>query len=300
MRARPLTKWHALRARTKLVVLVTFCLALPCSVTTRAHAQQRVVPEARIESARGLALGTGARSTSASTQANAENPANLVLGGVYHIETFAGYSPTFKRIGYGASIVDSMTSRLAAGISARGLYGDNDAGGNSGWEGRLSLGLPLGDKFSVGIAGRYANFTISDDNAKPERPLALGTTAVDQTFKLKAFTMDAAVTLRPTEGLAISALAYNIVDTKSPLAPLMVGGSAGFALGSGVTLGGDVLVDLNTHDAYKKVKLQVGGGVEYLAQGTVPVRLGYMYDQGRNRTASRAALATWTSALAPS
>jgi hypothetical protein len=222
------------------------------------------------------------RAAGAATQAQAENPANLVLGGLYHIENFNGYSPTFKRYTFGGAVVDSMTSKLAAGISARGFLGDNDAGENSGWEGRIGLGLPLGDVISVGVAGRYANFTISDTRAKPEKPVVAGQEP-DRTFKLhKVFTMDAAVTLRLGENISLAALGYNLIDTESPLAPLMVGGSAAFGTEAGLTLGGDVLVDLNTHKAFSGgAKLQFGGGLEYLAEGTIPVRVGYMYDTGR-------------------
>jgi hypothetical protein len=265
-----------------------FCVsALALSVAPlaldRAHAEERVIPEARIESARGVAMGTGARAASASTQAQAENPANLVSGGLYHIESFTGYSPSLKRLVFGGSVVDSMTSKLAMGISARGIQGDNDAGENSGWEGRLSLALPIGDMISIGVAGRYSNFTVSDPHAVPERPPAKGQEP-DRTFKLhKVFTLDAAVTLH-LEGLSISALGYNLIDPDSPLAPLMVGGSLGYATQTGITLGGDVLVDLNTHNTFTGgAKLLAGGGLEYLAQGTIPLRAGYMYDTGREQ-----------------
>jgi len=252
---------------------------------SRARAE-RVVPAPRIESPRGVALGSGVRAAAASTQAQAENPANLVLGGLYHIESFLAYDPTFKRVGLGGAVVDSMTSRLAAGFSARALFGENTAGGNAGFEGRLGLGLPLAEFISIGIAGRYSNMRVSDPHAIPERPQTAEEIEAeekpDRSFKLKAFTMDAAITLRPVAGLSIAALAYNLIDTESVLAPLMVGGSVAFS-SSALTVGGDVLVDLNTHDVFDGPKLQFGGGGEYLVQGTVPLRLGYMYDQGRQQ-----------------
>lgn len=237
------------------------------------------MPHARIESPRGVGLGTGVRAGAVSTQAQAENPANLVLGGLYHIESFLGYDPQFKRLAVGGAVVDSMTSRLAAGFSARGLFGENGAGENGGFEGRIGLGVPLAEILSVGVAGRYSNLRVSDPRAVPEHVPAEGE-EVDRSFRLKRFTMDAAISLRPVPGLALAALGYNLIDTDSPLAPLMVGGSAAFT-SSGLTVGGDLLVDLNTHGAFDGSKLQVGGGGEYLVQGTIPLRLGYMYDQGR-------------------
>lgn len=247
----------------------------------RVQADRTVAPS-RIESARGLALGTGVRASAASTQAQADNPANLVLGGVYHLESFTAYDPTFKRVGVGASVVDSMTSRIAAGASVRGLFGNNDAGGNKGYDGRLSLAAPLGEMFSIGLSGRYSNFRIGDTHAKPER-VPPPDVEPDRNFRLKHFTMDAAATLRPLSVLVISALAYNIVDTHSPLAPMMLGGSAAFSSG-GLTVGGDVLVDLDKQKLFGGPKLLVGGGLEFLAGGTAPLRIGYAYDQGRQQS----------------
>lgn len=240
----------------------------------------RVVPPARIESARGMALGSGARASAATSQAQAENPANLVLGGVYQLESFVGYDPTFKRFGLGASITDSMTARLAAGFSVRTLLGDGSSGENSGFDGRLGLAIPIGEILSIGVAGRYANFKLSDQRAVPERPVEEDDERPDQTFKLKGFTLDTALTLRLVPGLAISALAYNLVDKHSPLAPMMVGGSLAFS-SSGLTLGGDVLVDLDKAKVFGSPKLFMGTGVEYLAGGISPLRIGYAYDQGR-------------------
>jgi len=273
---------HAHRARLQsLLLCVLCCVASGASV---ARAQDRVVPEARIESVRGVALGTGARAGAVSTQAQAENPANLVGAGVYHLEAFMAYQPSFKRMGYGGAVVDSMTSRLAAGISARALLGENGAGENSGWEGRIGLGFPFADIFSLGVAGRYANYTVSDQRAKPEHEPVAGAEP-DQTFKLKAFTLDAAATLRLMDALSISALGYNLIDTSSPLAPLMAGGAASVRLGDSASLGGDLLVDMNTHKSFNGPKLQLGGGLEFLASGVIPLRGGYLFDQGRRQHA---------------
>lgn len=270
----------------RLSRIVVVCLSFACAWAVPVRAQERVVHEARIESVRSVGLGTGARASAVSTQAQAENPANLSAGGLYHVEGFMGYEPQMKRIGAGAAVVDSMTSRLAAGLSARGLFGDNDSGDNSGWEGRLAFGFPFGEMFSIGLAGRYSDLTVSDPKAVPEKPHVAGsTTPIDQTFRLKAFTLDAALTLRPVEGFAISALAYNLIETDSPLAPMTVGGSAAFTMGTALTIGGDVLVDLNTHETFDDTKLTWGGGLEYLASGVLPLRVGYQYDQGRKQNA---------------
>jgi len=262
--------------RTWLLVGTWLGLSL---VTVRTAQADRPVPETRIESARGMALGTGARAAAASTQAQADNPANLVLGGLYHIESFVGYDPTFKRYSWGGAVVDSMTGRLAAGASARLLFGDNEAGKTGGWEAKLGLGLPILDQLSVGLAGRYSSLHTSDPHANPERPPARDQ-APDRRFNLKHFTLDAAITIRPIPGLSIAGLAYNLIDTKSPLAPMSAGGSVAFNAGL-LTVGGDVLVDVNKLNLYSGPRIYGGGGLEYLASGILPLRVGYAYDQRR-------------------
>ncbi|MET0344146.1 MAG: hypothetical protein ABW252_24235 [Polyangiales bacterium] len=264
------------------VALVGVLLGLAMLTSAPARAD-RLVPPSRIESPRGMALGTGAIASSAGTQAQADNPANLPVGGQYQIESFLAYDPTFHRFGVGGSVADSVTSRLAAGASVRTVLGDNDAGKNKGWEGRVGLGFPIIEQLSIGIAARYASFTVADTRSVPERAPVDGE-PIDQTFRLKGFTMDAALTLRPVPGLAISGLAYNIVNRKSPLAPLMVGGSAAFSV-QGLTLGADVLVDLNRHAYWDDGKMIAGGGLEYLAGGAVPLRVGFRHDTGRDQSA---------------
>ena len=270
-----------------LVAVLTFCGGM---AVVPAFADDRVVPEARIESVRGMAMGTGARASAASTQAQADNVSNLVLGGMYHLESFLQYQPTFRRIGWGGSVVDSMTSKVAAGASARGVFGNNSAGDNSGWEAKVGIAFPIVDMLSLGVSGRYLHYTMSDPHAIPENQVALQnatpTTPVtpDRSFRIKGFTMDAALTLRPIRGLSISGLAYNLIDKKSPLAPMMVGGSAAFSFGNtGFGLGGDLLVDLNTHKSFDGAKMLMGGGLEFLAQGVIPLRAGYLFDQGREQ-----------------
>jgi hypothetical protein len=269
--------------RCAFAALVVLAFARILVVAAPVHAEP-VVPEARIESARGVALGTGSRASSSSTQAQADNPANLAGRGFAHAESLFSYQPQLKSYALGASVVDSMTSsRIAAGLSTRFLFGDNSAGEHSGWEGRISLAVPIGDIVSVGLAGRYGNFTVSNPHVQPQRPPAEDMPP-DQSFKYKAFTMDAAVTLRLFESLAISALGTNLIDHGTPLAPLSVGGSASFLLGQ-LSVGGDVMADMNLHHQFSGPKLTMGGGLEYLTQGLVPLRVGYLYDQGRHTQA---------------
>jgi hypothetical protein len=82
----------------------------------------------------------------------------------------------------------------------------------------------------------------------------------------------------PGSGFSISALAYNLIQLDTPLAPTIVGGGAGFQVRETLTLGADVLFDVTS---FMQPELTVGGGIEYLVAGEVPLRFGYAYDAGR-------------------
>ncbi len=220
------------------------------------------------ETSRGLALGTGGRAGAMGTSAVAYNPANLGLARLYHVETFASYIPGQGAWTLGGAVADSVSNKVAAGMSFRGVYGDGNRN-YRGYDGRLALGMALSDAIALGMSGRFVRLRSRQRNDAGER---VGSS-------VKAFTLDAALRVTPVEGLHIAALGYNLLKTGSPLAPTLLGGSASYTLNGMFTVAADVLVDLTTFD---QAELLVGGGVEFLAGGQVPIRAGYRRDQGRD------------------
>jgi len=228
-------------------------------------AQDPPLPE-DMETARGVALGTGVRASATSTSAIAYNPAGLAGGRLYHLESGVMYEPAFGRFIAQAAVADSMTSKVAAGMSIRGIFG-SDSAEHTGIDGRLVLALPLGEAISIGLGGRYLSVDGQGQTTDGvARPGATG------------FTMDASVRVSPVTGLVIAGYGYNLIDVGSPLAPLRAGGGISYTIANALTLGGDVLVDPSTFD---RTRVVAGGGVEYLAAGMVPLRVGYSWDQGR-------------------
>lgn len=220
------------------------------------------------ESARGLAMGAGVRASAAGTSALAYNPANLSLARIYHIEAGISYVPGAGRFGLIAALVDSTTDTVAAGLSFRALVGDGD-GGYGGYDGRVSLGMSLGEAASIGLSGRYLQYTRSGQ-------LPSGVTS-DRIAR--GFTLDAALRVSPAPGFHLAALGLNLIDLESGLAPVQAGGSASYTLGGVFTFGGDLLVNLSR--GIDGAPLLVGGGFEWLTGGRVPLRAGYFYDELR-------------------
>ncbi|MCS6797940.1 MAG: hypothetical protein NZ898_05345 [Myxococcota bacterium] len=245
-------------------LLAGFATAAVVSVST-ASAQGG----ADAETARGIALGTGARASASSTSSLAYGVAGLPLARLYHVELSAGHLPELRAWFVAAGVVDSVSNRLAAGLGVRRLFGQQ--GGVEGWDGRLGLALPIGDAVAIGVTGRWIDFECSgqcgDDGAvRDGADLGSG------------LTLDASVLVAPARAVRIALLGYNLVDRDTPLAPTRLGGSAAVLVGESLVVGADVLADVGGPVAWT-----TGGGVEYLAAGRYPLRVGYAWEQAHGR-----------------
>jgi len=247
--------------------VASFALSAPVRAGECPADDERTCPKPlAAETARGLGLATGVRASSVSTSALAYSPAALALGNLYHVEGNVDYSSFPNTVALGGAVVDSSTSSLGAGLSLRGFLSGEE--GYDGIDGRIGLGVSLSEAFSLGLSGRYLNVTLDrNDNGE-----------VFTVEDLSAFTMDASLRVVPVPGLQLDIAALNFIDANSPLVPLTVTGSAAFAVASSFSLGADILVDLSTFDS---ARLTAGGGFEYLASNTVPLRIGYGYDVAR-------------------
>jgi hypothetical protein len=142
--------------------------------------------------------------------------------------------------------------------------------GPGGYDGRLSLSLPLGDSFGLGVTGRYVSFWREGSSNAP--PFAEG------------ITFDAAARVTPVAGLHIAAFGYNLIDLGSSLVPRQAGGSISYTYDNRLTLAFDGIADLGTFenpDGSLRPEGLFGGAGEYFT-GEVPIRVGYYYDTGRD------------------
>lgn len=222
--------------------------------------------EEMTHSGRSVALGTGVRASAASTSALAQNPANLPLTPVYHLESTTAYEPSLGRFAFGGAIVDSALSRIAAGLSFRGLVGGGDQA-YGGVDVRGGLAMPVSPSLSIGASLRYMSLpaTLADGSS-----VNVG----------KGFSMDASMRVTLLPGLHIAVLGSNLIDRHSALVPVRFGGSISYTLLDTLTLGFDALFNLSSNLPGAPVLL--GGGVEWLSANSVPVRVGYAYDELTN------------------
>jgi hypothetical protein len=209
-----------------------------------------------------------------STSAIFANPANLSLYRVYHLEALAAFSPEARRQSYGGAVVDSSTSKLAGGFGGTWSQMDPDGIKRQWTDLRLTLAYPLGDRFHLGVTGRYLRATqavgrgpfgssvVSD--GKPDDPLT------------SQFTFDAGAAIAITEGLRFGVSGRNLTAPGIGLMPTVLAGGLGWS-NQTVSVEADSLIDFTT---YQKARARAMVGGEVLLADHIPVRAGYRFDDG--------------------
>src|SRR4051812_36626949 len=195
-------------------------VAVLCLSTATAYAQ------ADLMSPRALGMGEAARATATGADAPLLNPAGMSLVKQYVIEAFYGFSVEDVGHRVHVSVVDSITSRVAAALFYTFVYtnpkvGFNWAGGQlpsvqttrTGHAAGLSLSLRLGDYFMLGFTTKYLHL---DTTA----PLPSGTQPPQLTFDtVNGVTFDVGVLVRAGDKFNITAIGYNLWDHGSRESP---------------------------------------------------------------------------------
>ena len=88
----------------------------------------------------------------------------MTLTRIYHIEALGNLVPEYGHIVFGGVVVDSITNKLAGGVSVTGgfldSFQDPATSLDRSWlDVRLALAYPIVDAFSVGLGGRYIKVT---------------------------------------------------------------------------------------------------------------------------------------------
>jgi hypothetical protein len=264
------------------------------AVAGAAHAQADFV------GVRALGMGEARRAIATGAEGVLLNPSGMSLIRGYTIEAIYGFR--VEDLGHTAhvSIVDSITSRVAAGLFYTYIHtnprlGFNWAGGvvesaqltRQGHATGLALSLPLGDKIILGAAVKYLHF---DTTA----PLPEGTVPKELTLDtINGVTFDVALLLRLGERFRATVIGQNLWDHGSRETPLTLGiGLAVFPIPA-LAITFDTAVNFTGFREYKgldpmtgavrtdfKAAARLGPGLEYTIAGKVPIRAGVVYDSG--------------------
>jgi hypothetical protein len=226
-----------------------------------------------VEDARYGALAGAMRAWGNGLTGVFSNPASIAASRVYHVGALAQIWPEARRQSYGAAAVDSVTSRLAAGIGF--VWNDQDPSGvkRRSTDLRLVLAYPFSDSVSFGLGARYLK--LSQDGLGPlGKSYASGGLAGDPIVNNWSF--DAGVNIRASKNLALGVVGTNLSNPGTAFQPTTAGGGVGLGTDD-LLFEIDAVADFTT---YQRTTGRFMGGFQYLAGDHVPLRVGYRYDEG--------------------
>jgi len=227
-----------------------------------------------IQQPRTVAMGNANQVWGGSTSAVFANPANLALYRVYHIEGIAAFGPEARRQSYGGAVVDSSTSKLAGGFGGTWSQMDPDGVRRQWTDLRLALAYPLGDRFHLGLTGRYLR--VNQGVTRGPFGASLASDGLSTEPIVSEFTFDAGAAIAITEQLRFAVSGRNLTAPGTGFLPLAVAGGLGWS-NQTFTVEANSLVDFTT---YGQTRARFMLGSELLLADRVPLRAGYRYDAG--------------------
>jgi hypothetical protein len=106
------------------------------------------------DTTRSAAMGGALRALGSGTSSVLLNPAAMAATRVYHASATIQFTPETGRQMYGATVVDSVTSKLAGSVALAGGYMDPHGLKRTIFDIRSAVAYPITDRLFVGIGGR--------------------------------------------------------------------------------------------------------------------------------------------------
>jgi hypothetical protein len=258
-------------------------LLVPLCAAARAPVPVRGAPQ--ISGARAEGMGNAFRAVATTNDAIYFNLAGMAQAKKYELDAAYAYDPGEALSRFNASITDSVTSKLATGISytrlsAGGL--DGDVAGNIV---HLGFAVPLGSSAALGFGGKYLGLD--------QKAGSIPATPKEHT---QSITADAGLLVRAGEWVKVGFAAYNLIDVASRQAPRQLGGGIAVGKETSFTVAADGLVDLSGQDT---TGWSVHGGGEMLLADVVAVRAGVQHAELPSGLPGRTYVSLGTGILTP-
>jgi len=262
-------------ADRKMLVAVALAAASLLAVARPAHAT-----DFELMDARSLGMGGALRASAFATSALYMNPAGIAMSKSYHVESSYIFDDKYDMHMVGASVVDSITSRLGMGLGYFFKFVGEGKQSSELQLHNLFLGLAYAiiPQLSLGMSLHYKRAEIDTprpDELEPDADLN------PYGRDLSHFSLDAGLTIRIIRNhLGIAVVGYNLTHIKSPLAPIMLGLSI-YAQVSIFQVSFDVLLDFwsgrKLLDSDEKVWPRYMIGAEAFIADHWPLRTGYAW-----------------------
>lgn len=215
-----------------------------------------------VTSTRAMGMGEALRAAGSGAAAMYLNPAGMPTAEQYVAEAAYQSRPTDSTHIATVSVVDSITSPLAAGLYYTFATSEPEIAGQSvktkTHEVGLGLALPIGKVLSLGVTPFKFNRQNGADS----------------------FSLDAGVVLRPIPGLSLGASGINLINDP-PLLRKQLGLGAGYAFGEIFLLEFDTRLDL---DRREEVSPRYGVGGELFLATAIALRAGAIHEAKEDAT----------------
>jgi len=248
---------------------------------------------------RSVAMGGTLRAAPSGETAVLLNPAGLTLHKNYILHGSYSYRGSDSASILTASVVDSVTKRLAAGLYYAYIHASPSRtlpikGGKvftleetiDTHEAGLAMAYPLGNILHLGVTTKYINIELEQPEDTPDAALAEGDDGV---------TMDIGVILRVIPQLNIAATFHNAIPIDN------ASYSRSLGLGVSYVFGTMFLAEFNTvldFDRAEEIMPSYHGGLEVFLAGKYALRGGVMHDTIREATYASGGLGFVTRKLA--
>jgi hypothetical protein len=231
---------------------------------------------------RSLGMGGTLRAAPSADSAILLNPAGMSLFRAYNINALYSYRGADSGSLVNASIVDSFTAKVAAGLSYSFIHASPSktlalpTGAYSlsstlnTHEAGLALAYPLGDVFFLGLSGKYVYQSVDQPADVP---------AGGKIDTINGFTMDVGAILRPWSSLSLAVTGQNLIGISKDYYPRLLGMGLAYAMGTRFNAEFDSVLNFSTAESVK-ASYHVGG--ELFLGGSYAIRAGYMYDTLRS------------------
>ena len=258
---------------------------------------------------RAMGMGGAVRASATGALGPLFNPAGMTTVRQYDLEAMYGFRVQDLGSTIHLAIVDSVTSRVSAGVYYTFIHGNPklvlDVPGRptealrEGHETGLSLAMNLGQWFAFGMTAKYtrmqtevANPNAPKMNAEPStEPKSFILDTSTSTAIANGFTMDAGALFNIGQSFRIGVTGHNLIPLRSTEAPIGVGIGLSYQYGSVFLISADAKIDFDKYrergkrgeqgewiPGPNKIGGRVGVGLEYLIAGAVPIRAGFAYD----------------------
>jgi hypothetical protein len=238
-----------------------------------------------LQGTRSTAMGGTLRAAPSSETALLLNPAGMSLSRAYVLSGLYQYRASDAASFVNASVVDSATKKLAAGLyysfvyasPSRTLY--NVPGGSftleetlKTHEAGLALSYPLASMLHLGVGVKYVNVAVEQPEGTPETAADDGASGVS---------MDMGAILVPFPSLHLAVTYSNAIPLDHETYPRLLGMGISYGLGTRLLAEFDTVLDFDRGDG---VKASYHGGGEFVLAQRYGVRAGAMHDTLRDAT----------------